>query len=178
MIIRTFAFTLLLAGAVFADDSDDTDGPARDAMTAERLGDLVQRIDPEAEALDTTWQFVVDELDALLVYDTGADRMRVIIPIVETAAIPPEQITRLMQANFDSALDARYAIAQDMLWGVFIHPLSSLTDEDFVLGVGQTVNIAKTFGTSYTSGMFTYGGGDSTAIERREFLDRLREDTI
>jgi len=39
-----------------------------------------------------------------------------------------------MQANFDSALDARYAIAKGKLWSAFIHPLSELNEEQFFSG--------------------------------------------
>lgn len=46
--------------------------------------------------------------------------MRVMIPINAADVLPPEELLRLMQANFDSALDARYAIANELLWGVFI----------------------------------------------------------
>ena len=68
---------------------------------------------------------------------------------------------RIMQANFDSALDARYAIAQGKLWGTFIHPLSELSDLEFLIALGETANIVLSYGTSYSSGMFMFGGGDS-----------------
>ncbi len=38
--------------------------------------------------------------------------MRVLIPIEGTDDLLKDELLRLMQANFDSALDARYAIAQ------------------------------------------------------------------
>ena len=126
-----------------------TPGP----MTAERMGELIRRIDPRARA----------------------DRMRIVIPIATTEDIDEDQLMRLMQANFDSALDARYAIARDILWATFIHPLGSLTDEQFLVGVGQTANIVATYGTTYSSGMFVFGGGDSAEVERRKLIDRLKE---
>lgn len=54
--------------------------------------------------------------------------MRIIMPIGDADEIDKESLLRMMQANFDSALDARYAIAQGSLWGVFIHPLGSLIE--------------------------------------------------
>jgi hypothetical protein len=80
----------------------------------------------------------------------------------------------LLQANFDSALDARYAIAQDTLWGTFIHPLSELSDEEFLVGLAQTVNVVTSYGTSYSSGMFIFGGGDSSDIERQRLIEELK----
>ncbi len=40
-----------------------------------------------------------------------------------------------MQANFDTALDARYAIAKGALWSTFIHPLS-----DLLISFRQTIS--------------------------------------
>jgi len=155
-----------------AQDVDETPRPDVTAptMTAKRLGELVLRIDSEAEQSGPAWQFTVDGFETILIYDVDAD----MIPINDADVLPPEELLRLMQANFDSALDARYAIANQLLWGVFIHPLSTLTDIEFLLGVGQTVNVAATFGQSYSSGMHIFGGGDSGELERER--QRLLEE--
>ena len=71
---------------------------------------------------------------------------------------------RLLQSNFDTALDARYAIAKGMLWSAFVHPLPQLTPDQFASGLGQVVNLAMTFGSTFTSGGLTFGGGDSGAL--------------
>ena len=85
-------------------------------------------------------------------------------------------LLRLMQANFDSALDARYAIAQGALWSTFIHPLSSINDEDFVSGLGQTVNLVLTYGSSFASGGVVFGGGDSQ-VEQNQLIEELQDRT-
>ena len=35
------------------------------------------------------------------------------------------------------------------------------------------VNLVTTYGTSYSSGLLVFGGGDSQAIQRRELIDEL-----
>ena len=65
---------------------------------------------------------------------------------------------RILQANFDTALDARYAIARNVLWSTFIHPLSSLSDKEFLSGLGQAINIVINYGKSYSSGALSFGG--------------------
>ncbi|MFK8030648.1 MAG: hypothetical protein AB8G18_10435 [Gammaproteobacteria bacterium] len=137
---------------------------ARQPMTAAHLGELIQEIDPEAELAGNTWRFEAAGNVIAVIYDEAADRMRIMIPITETDKLTEQQKTRLLQANFDSALDARYSIAQNVLWGTFIHPLSPLTDREFLLGVGQTISVVETYGDSYSSGMFTFGAGDSAEI--------------
>ena len=52
-----------------------------------------------------------------MIADPRADRMRAMVPIRSADALEQDELLRLMQANFDSALDARYAVAQGRLWG-------------------------------------------------------------
>ena len=78
----------------------------------------------------------------------------------------------MMQANFDSALDARYAIARGTLWSVFIHPLEALQKNELISGLGQVVNLAQSYGTLYSGGALQYGGGDSGTLQRR-LIDEL-----
>ena len=144
-------------------------------MTAERLGELIMIVDEDAIQQETTWFFHVAELETIVVYDINADRMRILIPIGPTDKLVQEELIRLMQANFDSALDARYAIAQGELWGAFIHPLSTLTDEEFLIGLGQTANVVASYGTSYSSGLFIFGSGDSAEIERKRLIEDLKD---
>ena len=144
-------------------------------MTAERLGELVLNVDEDARFSGSGWEFHVAELEVGLIYDVRADRMRIIIPIGPIDDISEDELLRIMQANFDSALDARYAIAQGKLWGTFIHPLSELSDEEFLIALGETANIVLSYGTSYSSGMFIFGGGDSVEIQHRELIESLRK---
>ena len=161
-----------------AQDTPAAETDCRQPMTAERLGELVRAVDEEAVQQGPAWSLSVDGLDAIVVYDTAADRMRIMIPIIEAGELEAERLLRLMQANFDSALDARYAIARDMLWGTFIHPLGTLTDEEFLVGLGQVVNVVTSYGTSYSSGLLMFGSGDSAEIERRKLIERLKREKI
>jgi hypothetical protein len=70
-------------------------------------------------------------------------------------------LRRCLQANFATALDARYGIAQGVLWSTFLHPLGSLDERLFLSGLGQTVTLARTYGTTFQSGELAFGGGDA-----------------
>jgi hypothetical protein len=96
-----------------------------------------------------------------VVTDEAADRMRIIVQIAPASQLTQEDLYRMMQANFDTALDARYAIAREVLWAAFIHPLSPLTDDAFRAGFQQAVTLAETYGTSYSSGGLRFQGGDT-----------------
>ena len=154
-----------------AQDDPVTEPP----MTLERLGEILKALDPETEALGTAFQLTVSDVPIVIVTDPGAYRMRAMVPIRDASAMSAEELLRVMQANFDTALDARYAIAQGRLWATFIHPLSPLEKNQVISGIGQTVNVAKTYGTLYTGGALSYGGGDSGALQRQlidELLDK------
>ncbi len=136
-------------------------------MTADRLGEIVRIVDPNAEELGNGFAFSVEERALRLVYDERADRMRIITPIISSANLPEEVLMRMLQANFDSALDVRYAVGGGNVWSVFIHRMSSLKAEDLISGIAQTAIAAETFGTSFSSGAVVFGGGDSQELNRR-----------
>ncbi|MBM2577947.1 hypothetical protein JQC91_16700 [Jannaschia sp. Os4] len=143
-------------------------------MTLPRLAEILGRLDPEAERAGPAVRLTVEDVPVLVVTDPRADRMRAMVPIRSVEGLSAEELTRLLQANFDSVLDARYAVAEGRLWAVFIHPLSPLRDDQLVSGVGQAVNAALTYGTTFTSGEMQFGRGDSRG-EQRKLLDRLQE---
>lgn len=157
---------------------DPSEQPAPDPArlkALERIEAVIEALDPNAVRTANNWQFTLDESQVMVVTDVTNDRMRIITPIAMAAALSPEALRRLLQADFDSALDARYAIAQDLVWGTFIHPLESLTTREFASGVLQTKSLADTFGTSFSSGALTYGGGDSTTIIEEQLKELLEE---
>ena len=144
------------------------------AMTNERINDLLEKIGEDlSHNGENMWSLSIGETPVQVITDEKSDRMRIIVPIDKTANMTPEMLQRLLQANFDSALDSRYAIAQGVVWGTFIHPLSALTDRQFISGVGQTVNLSRSFGTTFSSGALVFGGGDSSDIIARELINEL-----
>jgi hypothetical protein len=148
---------------------------AEGTMTTKRMGEIIKRLDPKAKATAnaSAWQFHVEEVPVVVVTDAGNNRMRIMIALKKADTMSPEELLRLSQANFDTALDARYAIAKGLLWATFIHPLSELHDTQFITGIGQTVNAAKSYGTTYSSGLLSFGGGDSRGIIQRDLIDKL-----
>jgi hypothetical protein len=143
-------------------------------MTLGRLAEIIQALDPDVIARGPALEFTLDGIPVILIADAGADRMRAMVPIASAAGLSEEDLMRMMQANFDSALDARYAVANGRLWGVFLHPLSPLEKDQLLSGLVQTITVARTYGTGYTSGGAIFGGGDSNRIYN-ELLEKLRK---
>ena len=143
-------------------------------MTLDRMEEILLRLDPEAERRSDLMRVTIEDVPVIIVTDPRADRMRAMTAIRSTDDIDPAELLRMMQANFDTALDARYAVANGRLWATFIHPLSPLERDQFISGLGQVVNLALTYGSLYTGGAMAFSGGDSPAIHRQLIDDLLK----
>lgn len=173
---RSLLSFAILAFATMAHAQDDAPEvqPGEPAMTLPRMTEIITAIDPDARVFGNAFEFSVSDIPVVIITDPIADRMRAMVPIRSAAGLTSEELMRLMQANFDTALDARYAVAQGRLWGVFIHPLSPLEKDQFLSAIVQTVNVARTYGSAYSGGAVHFGGGDSNQIYR-ELLEELQE---
>ena len=174
-------FSDLEAADEAAAPTDDEEGdavaeidPARQAAL-DAIAEVIDAVDSKAKRQGNSWEFSIDEAQILVVTDSANNRMRIITPIAMADSVLPDGLLRLLQANFDTALDARYAIAQGLVWGTFIHPLDTLGTRDFASGLLQTKSLADTYGSSFSSGALSYGGGDSNAIIADELEELLEE---
>jgi hypothetical protein len=165
---RTLIVALFFTTSAMAQDTVEAEAP----MNLPRLAEIIQSLDADATFRGTNFQMVLEDVPVIIITDPVADRMRAMVPIRSAEDMTSEEVMRVLQANFDSALDARYAVANGRLWAVFIHPLSPLEKDQFISGIGQTINVAKTYGSLYTGGAMQFGGGDSSGLQR-ELIDKL-----
>lgn len=189
---RCLPVAVLIAASLFANGSSlaqSLDGPPQaqqDApaapqvqrlpgnMTLAGLAEMVLRIDPEAKTSGSSIQFHVQDRTLILVGDENAGRMRIMTPIARTDAIDIAIVQRMLQANFDAVLDARYAVANGIVWSAFIHPLPPMDEAQLANAIAQVYIAAATFGTTYTSGALVYGGGDSND-EHRKLIEEIKK---
>lgn len=164
---RTLALIALLWPACL------TAQQAEPPMTVDRMAQIVLALDPQSEFTGSGFALTIDDIPVLIVMDPNANRMRAMVPIRSAEGMTPDEMLRVMQANFDSALDARYAVAQGRLWGIFIHPFRELERDQLISGIAQTVNVAKTYGTLFSSGAGQFGPGDSGDLQRALIEDLL-----
>ena len=171
---RVLALGVLLVAIQTGALRAQAEAPSETGMTMARLAEILMAIDEETRAQGNVMELTIDDVPVLVIADPVADRMRAMVPIRAADGLDPEELMRLMQANFDSALDARYAVARGRLWGVFIHPLSPLEKDQLLSGLAQTVGVAQTYGTLYSGGASVFGGGDSNGIYR-DLFERLQK---
>jgi hypothetical protein len=132
---------------------------SRSLMTNARLDVLIRELSDKVEGQLGYWQFTIAQRDLLVVTDERHNRMRIMTPVAAQDQLDKDELLRLLSANYDRALDAKYALSQDTLWSVFTHPLKELTDEQFIGCVGQVATLADNFGGSYASSGLFFGGG-------------------
>jgi hypothetical protein len=89
--------------------------------------------------------------------DERFDRMRIIAPIAEIEEVTDEVRDACLEANFHTALDARYATSDGVLYAAFIHPLASLDAELAESALHQVASLVETFGTTFSSGSLVFG---------------------
>ncbi|CAD7701993.1 unnamed protein product, partial [Ostreobium quekettii] len=161
----------------------------RNAMTNARLGELLRRKLPGLSGSNGHWEAEV-MLDGDQKYRffcmtdarRGVDRMRFVVPVAKITGQTAQSsfLTKLMSANFHSALDARYAIDRQYIWSIFLHPLSPLTDEQVESAISQVLNLAQNYGTSFASTdlVFVGGAGMHRGDKPLEPTHQWREDQL
>lgn len=128
-------------------------------MNNARLDSLVREVaDKIHDGQPGYWKFEYKDRVLIIMTDESHNRMRIITPVVEVAELSDEIWPLCMSANFDRALDARYAVSGDYLWSVFIHPLKQLEDGQVLDGMDQVATLADNFGTSFSSSDLFFGG--------------------
>ncbi|PRP91829.1 hypothetical protein ENSA5_52670 [Enhygromyxa salina] len=128
-------------------------------MTLDELATLLEQTTEDFRQSPTHWQFAHNNIPMACLMDPSFDRMRFIAPVTELSSLGPAIKDRLLEANFHTALDARYGSSNGLLFAAFIHPLSSLAPGLARSALDQVASLVQTFGTHYTGGTLEFVGG-------------------
>ena len=79
--------------------------------------------------VEEAWQIKNEQIHLLVIISEDKSWLRLLTPIT-TAEEAKSLLPQLLADNFDSTKEVRYAINQNVLWGVFHHRLASLVAED------------------------------------------------
>jgi hypothetical protein len=74
------------------------------------------------------------------------DHMRVVAPIGPEGQRTDQHRKRMLDGNFHSALEVRYATSNGLVYAAYIHPLSPLRCEEVQSALQQVAELVKTFG--------------------------------
>jgi len=120
-------------------------------MNNKSIEKAIYSVADSVQGTEGNWQFLVQDRLMICITDKNNNRMRIITPIVEQKKLAYTDLLKLMESNFHTALDVKYAIADDILWSVFIHPLRELSKEQLIDAMQQVYGAAETYGTTYSS---------------------------
>ena len=126
-----------------------------------KLDSFIRKIDKNVKGAKGAWRFKIKGRLIIIITDEKANRMRIISPIGSSKNLDKKVLYRMMQANFDTSHDARYAIAKEVVWATFMHPLASLSEKALQSAIVQVVQLANSFGKTYSSGLFIFKAGDT-----------------
>jgi hypothetical protein len=127
--------------------------------------DVRKNFSKEAKADTTIWRFAIGTTPAFIQTQSRMNRMRIVAQIGHPSNDERSDLTSLMEANYHSAIDCRYAIADGRLVAMFLHPLTELTQDQFISGLGQVISCVLTCGKENTGGALEYGKASGKAYE-------------
>ena len=120
-------------------------------MNNETLEKLLTQTSDTIIGSNGRWQLLIKETTLICLTDENNNRMRIISPIIESSKLNEDLKTDVLIANFHTALDVKYAISDNVLWSVFIHPLKELTDNQVIDAIKQVYRANLTLGSTNSS---------------------------
>lgn len=120
-------------------------------MTTQAMGKLLDSYLGDLEGQPGFWRGVRNEVPVFVFSDDEHDRMRIMAPIGVVEDLDADLLHVLLQANYDRALDARYAMRGKELWSVVVHPLATLATDDLPALFDQVTTLVKNTGSTFAS---------------------------
>jgi hypothetical protein len=87
-----------------------------------------------------SWQVETPDFRLLIILSDDGSWLRTLLPIMPVQEAQPF-LQQLLEANFDDTHSCRYALHQNVLWGVFQHFTASLTSQDFEDAIAKLVSL-------------------------------------
>ena len=146
-------------------------------MTTNAMGKLLESYLTDLEGEKGFWRGNRTEVPVFVFCDDEHDRMRLMAPIGVVEELDPDLLHVLLQANYDRALDARYAMRDRELWAVVVHPLATLATDDLPSMFDQVVALVKNTGTTFSSTELVFRAfPDDVILEPAEDDDEDEDD--
>jgi hypothetical protein len=130
-------------------------------MTSSAIGKLIQGYLDDLQGEEGFWRGMRGDVQVFVLSDEAHDRMRIMAPIGELKDVEVGVLQLLLEANYDRALDAKYAMRGTEVWSVCVHPLATLAPDDFGAFLDQVVTLVKNTGSTYASSDLVFGAGQA-----------------
>lgn len=143
----------------------------------EVLGNVILKMADSVEGGPGNWRFFIQDRLLICITDENHNRMRIMSPVTDVSALSGEEILNSLLANFHTALDVKYAISDEVLWSVFIHPLKELSEAQIEDAISQVFFAAETFGSTYSSTNLVFPGSapNKEPVKKKEKTIQLQK---
>jgi len=115
-----------------------------------------------------SWEVHLKERVMLILTDEPNNRMRIFTPIAAAEDVHPREFETMLEANFHSALDAKYSLYNGFIISVYTHPLKELSKSQLIDALTQVAVLANNFGTTYSSTDLLFGGSTKDKEEKQK----------
>ncbi len=148
MSICIFMFVLLLGNTAQAQNNE---------MSNKKIEKILKKESSDISGESGSWQVVYGDFLLFILTDEANNRIRVFTPVIEEKDMQRNDMHHMLQANFHSALDAKYCTFEGFVISVYNHPLKELSEMQLLDAMKQVVMLADTYGTTFTSTNLTFG---------------------
>lgn len=110
-------------------------------MTPDEIAPLLTALFPDATVQQPStdaWQVEKPPLRLLAILSEDDSWLRLLVAIAPFMEAQP-YLAQILEANFDLTQEVRYAMSQQVLWGVFQHSFATLTRADFEAAIARLV---------------------------------------
>ena len=111
-------------------------------MDYERMQVILDKHIDEVKGETGNWELRHHEQVLFVMCDSTNNRMRIFTPIIEEAHLKKGELEAMLNANFHSALDAKYSLYEGFVLSVYTHPLKELTEAQLLSAMGQVINLS------------------------------------
>ncbi|MFN6569302.1 hypothetical protein [Dendronalium sp. ChiSLP03b] len=87
-----------------------------------------------------SWQVDTSSFRLLVLLSDDDAWLRVLLPIMPIQEAQ-EFLAQFLEANFDETQELRYALYENVIWGVFQHNSSTLVNADFVSAIARLMSL-------------------------------------
>jgi hypothetical protein len=101
-----------------------------------RFGTALTKIDEDSYQVETP------EYRLMIILSAQKSWVRTLIPIAP-AADAITFVEQFLYANFDATLEVRYALYEEILWGVWQHSVAGLSTEDFSMAIERSIELKQ-----------------------------------
>jgi hypothetical protein len=89
-----------------------------------------------------SYQVETPEYRLMIILSGQQSWIRILIPIAP-AAEAMTFVEEFLSANFDATLETRYALYENILWGVWQHSIAGLTPADFNMAIDRSIELKQ-----------------------------------